>query len=97
MAQIAVAEGSQALYQITPLPQGMLMCVNADGATRIMNRDRSTIWAYTKAKRLRSYNVAGNAVIPLVDIAGMLNVTETQIYNTAVVYRLPLWQIYPEG
>lgn len=73
------------------------MCINAAGATRILNRDRSTIWTYVKASRLRSFNVAGNAVIPLVDIANMLGVTETQIYNAAVVYRLPLWQIYPEG
>lgn len=73
------------------------MCINAAGATQILNRDRSTIWTYVKAGRLRSFNVAGNAVIPLVDIAGMLGVTETQIYNAAIAYRLPLWQIHWEG
>jgi len=96
VGQAAVTEGGRNLYQITPLPPGMILCVNAAGATVILNRDRSTIWSYVKAGRLRSFNVAGNAVIPIADIAGMLGVTANQIYNVGVGYRLPMWQIYPE-
>ncbi len=96
MGQTAVVEGSQDLYTVT-LPPGMLMGTNAGGAMRLLNRSRGTIWNYVQANRLRSFSVAGNVVIPLVDIADMLNMTETQIYNVAVAYRLPLWQIYSEG
>jgi len=95
--ETAVIEGGQDLYQITPLPPGMLMCVNAAGGSRLLNRNRSTIWNYVKTGRLRSFSIAGNIAIPLVDIAGVLGVSETQVYNAAVVYRLPLWQIHPEG
>ena len=96
MGQTAIMEGSQDLYEITPLPQGMILCVNAAGASSLLNRNRSTLWNYIKAGRLRSFSVAGNIAVPLVDIAGMLGVTEKQVYNAAVVYRLILWQVYPE-
>jgi len=94
--QIAVVERSPDLYTIT-LPPGMLTCVNAAGAMRLLNRTRVTLWTYIKAGRLRSFSLAGNIVIPLVDIADMLGLTETQVYNVAIACRLPLWQIYPEG
>ena len=99
MEQVATVEieGGQDLYQITPLPPGMLMCVNAAGATRLLNRNRTTVWTYIKASRLRGFNVAGNVVIPIVDIAAMLGTTATQVYNVAVTYRIPMWQIHPEG
>lgn len=79
------------------LPPGMLMCTNQVGAMRLLNRTRVTIWNYVKDGRLRSFYTSGNVAIPLVDIAGMLGTTETQIYNVAMAYRLPLWQIYSEG
>lgn len=97
MGQTAVMEGSRDLYEITLLPPGMLLCSNAAGAMRLLNRTRSTIWVYVKSGRLRSFSVSGNIAIPLVDIADILGMTETQVYNAAVAYRLPLWQIYPEG
>lgn len=94
--QVATIEGSHDLYTIT-LPPGMSMCVSAAGAMSLLNRHRSSIWNYVQAGRLRSINVAGNVVIPLLDIAGMLGMTETQIYNVAVAYKLPMWQIHLEG
>lgn len=89
-------EGSPNLYTIT-LPPGMLTCVNAAGAMRLLNRTRVTLWHYIKAGRLRSFSLAGNIVIPLVDIAAMLDTTENKIYNVSVTYKIPLWQIHPEG
>lgn len=98
MEQTAVieTEGGRDLYQITSLPPDMLTCVNATGAARLLNRNRQTMWEYARQKRFRSFNVAGNVVIPLMDIAVMLGVTETQAYNIAISYRLPVWQIYTE-
>jgi hypothetical protein len=96
MGQTATIERSPDLYTIT-LPPGMLTCVNAAGAMRLLNRGRVTIWNYVNANRLRSFSIAGNIAIPLVDIATILGLTETQVYNVAIACRLPLWQIYPEG
>ncbi len=90
------AEGSPDLYTIS-LPPGMGMCCSAAGAMRLLNRTRVTIWNYVKDGRLKSFSVAGNVVIPLVDIAVMLDMTERQLYNVAVTYRIPLWQIHLEG
>lgn len=95
--QIVTVERNPDLYQITPLPPGMLLCVNSVGAMRLLNRTRVTIWNYIKTGRLKSFSIAGNIAIPLVDIARMLNTTEVELYNVAVAYRLPLWQIHPEG
>ena len=93
--QTATIERISDLYTVT-LPPGMSMCVSAAGAMRLLNRNRTTIWNYVKAGRLRSFSVAGNAVIPILDIAAMLDMSETQLYNVAVTYRLPMWQIYSE-
>ncbi len=97
MGQTAITEGSQDLYQIMPLPPGMLMCVNAAGAMSLLNRKRSSLWNYIRSGRLRSFEIAGNIAIPLVDIAAMLGVTETQVYNAAITYRLLLWQVHWKG
>lgn len=96
MEGTATVERSRDLYTVT-LPPGMLMCTNGVGAMRLLNRSRVTVWNYIKNRRLRSFNTSGNVAIPLVDIAGMLGTTETRIYNVAMAYRLPLWQIYSEG
>lgn len=96
MAQTSTIERSPDLYTIT-LPPGMLMCTNQAGARRLLNRTRVTVWNYVRAGRLRSFTIAGNEAIPLVDIGAMLNMTENEMYNVALAYRLPLWQIYPEG
>ena len=96
MEEMAVIERSPDLYTVT-LPPGMLICTNQAGAMRLLNRARVTIWNYVKDGRLRSFNVSGNVAIPLVDLAGMLNMTETELYNVAIAYRLPLWQVYSEG
>ncbi len=93
--ETTVVERSPDLYTVT-LPPGMLICTNQAGAMRLLNRARVTIWNYVKDGRLRSFNVSGNVAIPLVDIAGMLNMTETELYNVAIAYKLPLWQIHLE-
>ena len=93
MEQLA-EKGNIGLYK---LPPGMILCTNGEGAMRLLNRGRTTVWSYLKDGRLKGFNVAGNLAIPLRDIAGMLGLTETQVYNIAVTHRLPLWQIYPEG
>lgn len=97
MGQTAVVERSQNLYEITQVSPEMMLCCSAAGAVRLLNRNRSTIWTYVKAKKLRSFSVGGNVVIPLADVAVMLNTTETQVYNIAIAHRIPLWQIYRKG
>lgn len=94
--EMAVVERNSDLHTLT-LPPGMLICTNQAGAMRLLNRARVTIWNYVKDDRLRSFTVSGNVAIPLVDIADMLNMTETELYNVAIAYRLPLWQVYSEG
>lgn len=96
MSQTGIIEGSSTLY-IMRLPPGMLMCVNTAGAMRLLNRNRTAIWSYVKANRLRGFNVAGNVVYPLLDISTMLSMSESQLYNVAITYKLPLWQIHLEG
>ena len=96
MERTATVERSPDLYTIT-LPPGMLLCVNSVGAMRLLNRTRVTIWNYVKNNQLRSFSIAGNIAIPLVDIAAILGATEMQVYNVAVSYRLPIYQVYPEG
>ena len=94
--QTATIERNPDLYTIR-LPPNTLMCANAVGVMRLLNRTRSTVWTYIKTGRLRSFSISGNIAVPLVDIAAMLGTTETQIYNIAIAHRLPLWQIYLEG
>lgn len=82
---------------VKALAPGMMMCVTAAGAMRLLNRSRTTLWSYVKAGRLRSVSTSGNIAIPLVDIAGILDVTETQIYNAALAYKLPLLHVHWKG
>ena len=94
----ATTERGTELYQITRLPPDMILCVNAEGAMRLMNRaSRTTIWNLVKTGQLRGFNLVGNVAIPLIDIAGLLGLTETQVYNLAITHRLLLWQMYPKG
>lgn len=83
------------LYQITRLPPSVMLCMNQEGAMRLLNRGRSTIWRLIQGGTLRGFNVTGNVVIPLEDIAKLISLTETQVYNIALTHKLPLWQIYP--
>ncbi len=94
MEQLLETERGIGLYK---LPPGMLLCTSAEGVMRLINRSRVTIWRYVKSGQLRGFNVAGNLVIPLADIGGLISLTETQVYNIAIAHRLPLWQLYPEG
>lgn len=87
-------ERSVNLYQ---LPPGVVLCTNASGVQRLMNRTRSTVDRYVSIGQLRRFKIGGNAVIPLQDIARAMNLTETQLYNIAVTHRLPLWQVYAKG
>jgi len=91
--QSASVEGSLGLYTIT-IPPGMLMCTNGFGAMRLLNRSRVTVWNYVKSGRLRSFAMSANIAVPLKDIAAVLGTTENQVYNAAISYRLPLWQMY---
>jgi len=83
-------------YQIGVLPPGMLVCCNIAAAASLLNRSRSTISSRIKSGLFRGYRVSGNVVVPLVDIAQELDVSETQAYNTALASRLPLLRIYAE-
>lgn len=96
MEQTATIERNPDLYTMR-LPPNTLMCANAPGVMRLLNRTRTTVWHYIKTGRLRCFRISGNIAVPLVDIAAMLGRTETQIYNIAIVHRLPLWQVYTEG
>jgi hypothetical protein len=64
---------------------------------RLLNRSRMTIWRYIQDGSLRGFNVASNVIIPLADIANVMGVTEIEVYNVALTYRLPLWQAYTKG
>jgi hypothetical protein len=93
---VSVAEERGAnVYTIT-MPPGFLLCTNALGAMRLLNRGRTTVWSYVQQGLIRGFDIAGNVVIPLVDIANFMGVTETQVYNTALVYNLPIWQVKVE-
>ena len=98
MKQLAAATGERGtdLYTIT-LPAGFLLCTNSVGAMRLLNRGRTAIWNYVQRGVVRGFNVAGNVVIPLIDIANLLGVSETQVYNAALAYNLPIWQVRVEG
>jgi len=87
---VATAERSLNLHR---LPPGVILCTNQEGAMALLNRSRMTVWEYVQDGRLRGFRVAGNVVTPLVDIANLLNLTETQVYNIALTHDLPLWQI----
>jgi len=91
---VATAERSESLYR---LPPGMMLCTNQEGAMQLLNRSRMTVWRLVQQRSLRGFTVAGNLVTPLADIAKLLNLTETQVYNIALTHRLPLWQVYPQG
>lgn len=83
------------LYKLHKLPPGMILCTNQEGAMQLLNRSRMTVWRFVQEGHLRGFNVAGNVVSPLADIANLLGLTETQVYNIAIAHRLPLWQVYP--
>jgi hypothetical protein len=91
---VVTAERGVQLYR---LPPGVVLCTNQDGAMRLLNRSRTTVWRLVQNGTLRGYDVAGNVVTPLADIANMMGVSETQVYNIALTYRLPLWQAYTRG
>ena len=90
-------ERGTGLYTITRIPPDMMLCTNQEGAMKVLNRGRTTIWRLIQGGSLRGFNVTGNVVIPLADIAGLLGVTERQVYNIALAHKLPLWQIYRRG
>ena len=84
------------LEALPDLPPGTLICANCAGVMRLLNRSRSSIHNYVIAGKLRSFKVAGNTAIPLVDVAGMLHITETHMYTIAIIHKLPLMHVYPQ-
>jgi hypothetical protein len=89
---VSTEERGANVYSIT-LPPGFLLCTNSLGAMRLLNRSRTAVWSYVQQGILRGFNVAGNVVVPLVDIANLMGVSESQVYNAALVYDLPIWQV----
>lgn len=82
------------MYIMQPLPPGMMYFINQDGAARILNRTRATIYNWINQKRLRGYSVVGQVLIPLVDVAMLMDLTEQQVYDIMIAHRLPIWQYY---
>ena len=97
MATDKKQERGAGLITIRRIPPEMVLCVNQEGAMKLLNRGRTTVWRLIQGGTLRGFDVAGNVAIPLADIGKLLNVTERQVYNAAMAYRLPLWQIYRRG
>lgn len=94
MEQLAQREGGVGLYR---LPPGMILCMSADSVARLINRSRTTVWRYVQAGQLKGFNVAGNIVIPLADVASLMGLTQSQIHDIALTHKFPLWQIFPKG
>lgn len=84
------------MYQITRIPPDMMLCTNQEGVMKLMNRGRTTVWRLIQRGTLRGLSVAGNVVVPLADLAALLGVTEKQVYNAAMSYQVPLWQVYKQ-
>lgn len=88
----ATERSSSLIYE---LPPGVMLCTNQEGAMRLLNRSRMTLWRLVQSGQLRGFSAGGNVITPLADIAKLLNLTEAQVYNIALAHRLPLWQLYP--
>lgn len=93
MEKLGAVEGSLELYTFT-MPPNMVLCTDSQGVAKLVNRHRMTVGNWVRAKKWRSFNIGAAVVIPLVDVANSLGVTETQLYNIALAHKLPLWHVY---
>jgi len=89
-------ERSNPLYTIKRLPPGMTLCTNQDGAMRLLNRSRVTIWRMVNDGRLRGFDYMGQVLIPLVDIAAIMRISPNDVYNALIDDKLPIVQYYIE-
>jgi len=96
MEQLNLEERSLQLYVIQKLPSGMIYCTNQEGAMRLLNRGRTTIWRMIQEGQLRGFKEFGQVIVPLTDIASLLGITEQTAYNVLIAYRLPIWQYYED-
>lgn len=84
------------MYSMPPLPPGMAYFTNQVGAALMLNRTRATIWNWVNQGRVRGYDSGGQCLIPFADVAAIARITEEQVYNIAIVHRIPIWQYYLE-
>jgi len=69
-----------------------IWCTNVNGASRILNRHRRTVTSYVKDGDLGGFKFGQNTLIPIKDIARMMETTQSRAVNLAKTWDLPLWR-----
>lgn len=61
---------------------------------QLLNRGRTTVWRMIREGRIRGFSGLGAILVPLVDIAAILGLTEGQVYNIAIAHRIAIVQYH---
>lgn len=67
-------------------------CTNVEGASLILNRTRATVHNYLRKELISGFRYGNSRLIPMGEIARLLNVTESRAVNIAKQWDLPLWR-----
>ncbi|MDQ1251124.1 MAG: hypothetical protein QG646_193 [Euryarchaeota archaeon] len=66
---------------------------NINGASQILNRDRSTVGKYIKKNKIDgSFTFGNSTLIPMSDVAKLMDTSENVVVKVAKAKSVPLWK-----